>query len=272
MADPELPGIPPPPEPPRSPWYRRVFTRRKLPAWAVFALLVIEQIPDWKARLDFWLAAAREAGGYAGAAAAMIGSPYFSLGLAVAGVLWLIFVGEPRKGVQRHHWLPYLGWGLFVVCLTAIVLTAGWGAINIYINEQAEKLSGPGWHLTTTQHENFVKAIDAVPMKDRFPVTISDLWASTQSQSMASEIAEIFQSHQWQASVRLDTSLRPDIIGINIVFNPLSLMRKDKDLPFHGEDMAIILQKAGIPFGWGAIPTFDDNSVELAIGSRPPNW
>jgi len=64
--------------------------------------------------------------------AIVIGSPYFSVALAIAGIAWLVLVGEPRKGVQRHHWLPYLGWIVFAICFTAIVLTAGWGAIQVY--------------------------------------------------------------------------------------------------------------------------------------------
>lgn len=133
MSEPELPAIPPPPSPP---WWKRphrLITKPKLPGWAFLLLVLVQQIPDWKGRIDFWLDAAKDAGGYAGGAAAVIGSPYFSLGLAGIGVLWLAFVGEPQRGVQRHPALPYLGWGLAGLCFTAIVLTMGWGATQAYI-------------------------------------------------------------------------------------------------------------------------------------------
>ena len=112
--------------------WRRLTNRWKWPGWGLLVLLVLRDVPDWKSRLDFWLDAARTAGGYASMTAIVIGSPYFSVALAIAGIAWLVLVGEPRKGVQRHHWLPYLEWIVFAICFTAIVLTAGWGAIQVY--------------------------------------------------------------------------------------------------------------------------------------------
>lgn len=135
MLEPELPGIPPPPSP--SWWKRphRLITKPKLPGWVFLLWVLVQQIPDWKGRIDFWLDAAKDAGGYAAGIAVVIGSPYFSLGLAGLGVLWLAFAGEPQRGVQRHPALPYLGWSLAGLCFTAIVLIVGWGAVQAYIQE-----------------------------------------------------------------------------------------------------------------------------------------
>jgi hypothetical protein len=133
---------PTPPAPPAraQPSSRRrisaLFTQPKLPAWAFILLGMIQWIPDWKSRIEFWLDAARSTGGYMGTVAAAIASPYFSVGLSVFGVAWLIFIGEPAQGVQRDPRWRFVGWSVFAVCLTAIIVTAGSGAIEIYIREQ----------------------------------------------------------------------------------------------------------------------------------------
>lgn len=199
----------------------------------------------------------------------MIGSPYFSVGLAIAGILWLAFVGEPRRGIQRHHWLPYLGWSVFAVCLTAIVITAGWGAINLYIKKEAAKISGPGWHLTEEQRTSFIKNLDAIPKKDRYPINIRCLLASTQSQSMALELNEILNEHGWSANISADQRLRPDIVGINIEYAEDLAERRDKDSPFHGIDFYRLLASAGINATFGSYEGFNNDSVTLAIGSKP---
>jgi hypothetical protein len=41
-----------------------LITAPKIPAWAVIILLIVREIPDWKSRFDFWLAAARSLGGF----------------------------------------------------------------------------------------------------------------------------------------------------------------------------------------------------------------
>jgi hypothetical protein len=107
-----------------------------LPAWAFILLGIIQWIPDWKARIDFWFDAARSMGGYMGTVATVVASPYFNVGLTAFGILWLIFIGEPVRGVQRHPGWRYVGWGIFTICLTTVIVTAGYGAIEIYIREQ----------------------------------------------------------------------------------------------------------------------------------------
>jgi hypothetical protein len=104
----------------KASWVKRVlFTQVKIPGWLAVLLSVIwsvfTSIPDWKGRIDFWLDAAEAAGGYTGEAASVIGSPYFSIALAATGVLWLAFVGEPKRGVLRDPRWRYLGWGVVAV-------------------------------------------------------------------------------------------------------------------------------------------------------------
>jgi hypothetical protein len=135
---PARPASPPSPSSQSRAWRRvsTLFTRPKLPAWAFILLGIVQWVPDWKSRIEFWLAAARGVGGHWGTMATVVASPYFSLGLSVFGIAWLAFIGEPAHGVQRDPRWRFVGWSVFAVCLTAIVVTAGYGAIEIYIREQ----------------------------------------------------------------------------------------------------------------------------------------
>ena len=135
---------------------------------------LLQQIPDWKGRLDFWFDAAKMAGGYAGLAATVINSPLFSVGLAAAGILWLAFVGEPRKGVQRHAGLSFLGWSLVGFLSAAIILTLGWGAIQAYM--QTEIVRGihagqlPDRHLSESEATSLLAVLR--PIASSFPENI----------------------------------------------------------------------------------------------------
>jgi hypothetical protein len=68
---------------------------------------------------------------------AVITSPFFAIGLVLYGVLHLIFVGEPSR-VLRHQVWTYIGWSIFSVCLTAIIVTAGWGVLQAYIQTRIQ--------------------------------------------------------------------------------------------------------------------------------------
>ena len=109
----------------------------------------------------------------------------FSVGLFFSAIAYLVFVGEPRRGVQRYQWLPYLGWAVFGVCVTAFVITAGWGAITIYIQEQVNSTDQAlqrkaatrplFWHLTDYNKNALAFALDQTPKDKRFVVLIQCL-------------------------------------------------------------------------------------------------
>ncbi len=128
---------------PRPSWGQRIkaaFTHPiKLPGWLAVLIVVAQEIPDWKHRIDFWLEVAKGTGGYLAMAAAAIASPYFTPSLLVAGLGWIIFAGEAHKGVQRHHWLRYVGWSIVTTCLTLMVITVGYGALTFYIQQQVSQ-------------------------------------------------------------------------------------------------------------------------------------
>jgi hypothetical protein len=82
----------------------------KLPGWLFLLLAIIMAIPDWKSRYEFWLEVAKSSGGQLAMVANVLAWPYFSPALAIAGVLYLLLVGQPKKGVQRHPLIPIIGW------------------------------------------------------------------------------------------------------------------------------------------------------------------
>lgn len=121
--------MPPPKEPSRLAVFPRTLRARlfapiKVPAWLVILYGLYRGIPDLLGETEWWINAARDAGGEIGLAAAVIGSPFFGPALVLGGILWLIFVGEPKRGVLRAHWWSYVGWSL-VVLLAAVVLITG---------------------------------------------------------------------------------------------------------------------------------------------------
>jgi hypothetical protein len=113
MSEPELPGIPPPPQ---AAWYERLRSRLfghwKWPGWLAFFYLVITEIPDWGHRVEFWFDTVKAMGGALGVIAIIVASSYFRWTLFIGSVGYLIFVGEPNRGVQRHYWWPYVGWSV----------------------------------------------------------------------------------------------------------------------------------------------------------------
>jgi hypothetical protein len=128
---------------PRRSWPQRVkamFTEPvKLPGWVLAIYAIYELVPDQKSRIDFWLAFAKSAGGDLAVAANVMASPYFSPGLLATGLAWVIFVGESPFGVQRHHWLRYVGWSIVSLCTTAIVITIGYGVLTYYVQQQVSQ-------------------------------------------------------------------------------------------------------------------------------------
>ena len=277
MSEPELPGLPPPPVPP---WWRRplrLATRPKLPGWAVLLLLALREIPDWKGRIDFWLDTVKEAGGYAGSAATVINSPYFSLGLAGIGVLWLAFAGEPQRGVQRHPWLPYFGWTFVGLIFGAIALTAGWGAMQVSIQREVGKtdekiqkdaLSYPiFWHLTEYNRNALGLALDQIPADKRFDINVKCLPDSI-SRTFVEDLGKVIEDHHWTIKANCFFSdVRPDLLGMYIG------VRKDtklEELPPNARTLGDILHAAEIPwdFAYGDAKMKDDEFY-IVVGNGP---
>lgn len=98
------------------------FSPRYWPGYAIFIAGFFWQIIEFLGNLDFL----RTLAGNSGIAPAMIVhfvlSPLFGMILMIVGMAFVIFIGEPKVGVQRQAWWPIIGWSVFGMCFTAIVV------------------------------------------------------------------------------------------------------------------------------------------------------
>jgi hypothetical protein len=221
-----------------------------------------------------------EMGGEPEMIATLVESPWFSFGLVAAGVTYLIFVGEPKEGVQRHPWWPIVGWSIFSLCLLGIVSVIGYGSIYYlgakFAGEkiqtvQRQALSGQLlWRMTDFDKYMLGRALDAVPENERFEFKI---WCSqdTNSRTYTEDFAQVLFDHKWKPAVNcLFNNLKSGIFGLWITAkgNPGDPVDLNK-LPPQARKMAEIFQAAQIPFVWGANQTIDEKDYYLAIGIGP---
>jgi hypothetical protein len=275
---------------PRRTWRQRIraaFTEPvKLPGWAAIIVVVVQVVPDWKSRIDFWLSVAKSAGGYLAVAAAVVASPYFTPSLLAGGLAWVLFAGEAPRGVQRHHWLRYVGWSVFLVCVTLIVITAGYGALTFYVKEQVSQrdidlqkkyASGPiFWHLTDAEKLAFKNELSKVPEKERFQVQIICL-PDAGSRAFVEDIAQVFNDAGWPkvGANCLFNKLKPDVLGLYVAATPtfiekLTAIKNMDDWPHDIRTLVKVLTDAKIPAQWA---NYDDDTKQdhffLLVGNAP---
>lgn len=114
---------------------KRLFIRPRLPAWAVILFFIVEQVPDWKSRYDFWLEVAKQSGGTISFIANILLSRSFDTVALICAVVWLFAVGEPKKSLRHHSW-QYVGIAAGVIVFAIIVWVAAEGYIATSIRDQ----------------------------------------------------------------------------------------------------------------------------------------
>jgi hypothetical protein len=254
-----------------------LFGRIKLPGWAAILFAIITGIPDWKSRLDFWLGAVVAAGGYLGMVAAAIASPYFSPGLALAGLAYLLFVGEPKKGVQRHPWWPYVGWSIVSICFAATALTAIIGGVQISIKQQVgqqiqefqkQAFEAPMfWHLTEWEKYSLGYALDKIKDVDRFKINIRCL-PDANPRTFVEDIAKVFLDHKWNVEANcFFSNVRPDLVGLFIGVSKETNGKIDQ-APANARTLARLLDEAGISYGV-ALGENKKDEFSLVVGNAP---
>jgi hypothetical protein len=110
-----------------------------LPGWAMLILAIVIGVPDRKSRYEFWLATAQSTGSRIAMFAPILGHPYFPGVLAFVGIIYLVIVGFPGEGVIRHKWLPFAAWATLAVCVSVMIVTAGFGWTEFYIRREIAK-------------------------------------------------------------------------------------------------------------------------------------
>ncbi len=64
---------------------------------------------------------------------ASLTSPYFGISLIFLGIIYLVFVGQPKKGVLRHPVWPILTWIATLLIFALMLGTAAYGAFEIEV-------------------------------------------------------------------------------------------------------------------------------------------
>ncbi len=107
---------------------------RRIWGLGITALGLFTQIIHWGwfsldvlGRLDVLWRVVESTGGSPALIATIISSWQFSVALIVVGLGYTIFVGEPRAGVQRHPWWPYIAASVFFICFTIMASVAIYG-------------------------------------------------------------------------------------------------------------------------------------------------
>jgi hypothetical protein len=150
-----------------------MFTKPKVPGWVAVALLVFNNIPDFKSRIDFWLDIAQAGDGYITPVASAVSSPYFNFAILAFGLLWLGLVGEPKKGVQRHPAWPIFGWSVIAITGCAMFLAIGSGYFEVRVREVAAGRWGDDRHLTFDQYTMINKVFKSIASDFRAPIWVS---------------------------------------------------------------------------------------------------
>ena len=212
--------------------------------------------------------------------ARIFASPFLSPALILIGLAYLALVGEPKRGVQRHPWWPYVGWIAFVVCTTAIFVTTVVGYVEISIQRQVgfqidvlqNKLLGSPifWHLPEYNKTLLGAALDKINEKDRFDVPAKCLISSAGSQTYLTDVYEVFAAHHWKFQANcLFSNVKPDLLGVWISVN--EDIKKVEDVPPHAKILSDLLTAAQIRFQW-ANDKIPKEQFSLVIGYGPaPN-
>ncbi|SRR5216683_2870424 len=255
-------------------------SKPKIPAWLVIIILVVKEIPDWKSRYDFWLTAAMSLGGVPGTIASVVASGYFAPIVGLAAAAYIVLVGEPKKGVQRHHWWPYIGWSVFGLMLTVMVVTGIVGYVEIYIKDEVGKrdetiqrqssVHPVFWHLTDFQKTSLGFALDQIPEEKRFDIQIRCM-PDSGSRTFAEDFAKVVVDHKWKIVANcLFSDIRPDLVGLYLGIAKKHSGKNFPDLPEHIRILAKLLEDAKISGQWGhdKDDTLGDEGA-IIIGNPP---
>jgi hypothetical protein len=246
----------------------RAFRPRKLPGWFISILGLIERLLLWDDRIRLAYDATRELGGEPALLVNTLLSPWTGMAMIAAGLAYVVFVGEPEHGVQRHRWWPMVGWSVFALCATWIIIALGYGLLELYVREQVAIRGSPVWQLTEGQRENLGGLLDQKPQAERFDVKFAVLIGSTQSQTYGNDLEQVLLTHHWTATGGMDTNMRPDLLGLNLCVPPE--IKAVSDAPANMIWFGNVLAQAGIKFG---VCSFNMPKGEfmVLVGSRPPN-
>lgn len=170
-----------------------------VPGWLLIIIAIVIGVPDWNSRYEFWLGVAKSSGGHMSILADVLLWKYFPPALALTGVAYLLFVGNPRLAPKSHPFVSVVAWIALSCCLIAVVVTAGYGAMEFYIRDQIAK-GVAGVPRNTPDAAN--------PNRPQAPLYVSN-WAVLQPDQIRLLLQELPKLKEksptvWFASVSMD--------------------------------------------------------------------
>jgi hypothetical protein len=199
---------------------KSLFSWRKLPGHAIWLAGLIWKLSDIGGRLDFLSRVVEGMGGTPAMVAGVLISPWTSIGLIVAGLGYVVLVGEPPKGVQRHQFWPYLGWAIFAVSTISMVTIVGYGALELALRRAHDE--GAAGIARGTPSDN-------TPSRPQRPLTFGD------NQSLQPDQIRILKDEIPKISdmLRHDMTIymAPPAAGVRVDPSPFTMIFERNGIP-----------------------------------------
>jgi hypothetical protein len=182
--------------------------RGALPGWAFIIYFIYNNVPDQKARFDFWLGALPKFTGILGLMVTAFQSPELGYAALFLGLGYLALVGE-RKATVRHPALQYIGWGfvLALVVSIAAVVEAGMVVTDIRGTER---------HLSPAQIDTITREARALApsyKNDKGPLALLVFAVDTpEADGYAIEIMRAFQIGGIGTTTSLPGATAPNVL------------------------------------------------------------
>jgi hypothetical protein len=239
---------------PHNSRWQKLRSKIKWPGWSFIVLAIVTGPPNWFGVYDFWIIQGRLEG-VLGISTSIVLSPLFTAVLTVVGLTYLMFVGEPKRGVQRHPALPYIAWAIAAVCAAAVVTTLGYG----YLTLQATRIQAANsWKIEPAQRDALIAAVKNEPASNVHILAIIDALAVDYTK----DLARAFRRGGWTVEPTINGIIPQNLVGIHV------LVPTTAPAPPSAETIERILKAAGIPY---AVTPFEElrNAMFLMVGHKP---
>lgn len=244
--------------------WKLLLSPRKLPGIGLLVIGLGWRLLDIGGRLDLLVRVIEQIGGSPALIASIVSSVWFSVALVAAGVVYLIFVGEPGRGVQRQRWWSAIGWGIFVLSFAGMVGTATVGYVVLQVRP-------PDRHLSAEQRSKIIDAM--MPKASSFPLKIAVIAAEDpEATGYAIEIMSALRAGNAPVA---STSPYPNILspgtmralnrGVREVFVQV---HDPQNPPGLAETLAGVLEAGDIKVGYAENLQLDTTGFILTIGLR----
>lgn len=260
-----------PPVEPKSTWewlklhVRPLFRNVKIPGWVLVLWFVYQAFPDNKARLEYWAAELTRFGPIMVGLSSLLANPFFGYTVLILGILYLIFVGEAKRGKVVRPWVPYVAWSFCALLFLATIITstAAITAANI----------SPIRHLSADQKRAIQQgAAELAPhfiSPDGKTMLLTVMAVDTPEASQYAE--EIMQSFLAggivSQSIMQGYSAAFPMHVINMGVTGVFIQVKTPDKPTDGAvQLKNILESAHIPVHYAINPQLTDVSFILTVG------